>query len=231
MDHVVGIGARGTHPGFLDRYYYGRRPTGFYMPRYLNTTERTDVDFVRGFGFQGYSERSTWRRGGEQRRHRRGAQAAHAHAGPLGNQLVGFGEMLPRAENRVTLDNRRSDKWGIPLVHIECAHGDNERRLAERASPDAVQMLKEAGFEDVAALGSPRAPGTAVHEMGTARMGHDPKTSVLNRHNQAHDVPNLFVTDGSCMSSSGSVNPSLTYMALSARAANFAADRLGSGDL
>lgn len=231
MDHVVGIGARGRHPGFLDRYYYGRRPTGFYVPRYLNTTERTEVDFVRGFGFQGYSGRSTWQRGAGQAGI--GAQLKQSLRAPgrWEMTLTGFGEMLPRAENRVTLDARRKDRWGIPLVHIECTHGDNERRLAERASQDAVQMLKEAGFEDVTALGSPRAPGTAVHEMGTARMGHDPKTSVLNRHNQSHDVPNLFVTDGSCMSSSGSVNPSLTYMALSARAANYAADRLATGEI
>ena len=231
MDHVVGIGARGTHPGFLDRYYYGRRPTGFYVPRYLNTTERTDVDFVRGFGFQGHSKRSTWERGGQQAGIGMELKKQMRTPGRWEVRLVGFGEMLPRAENRVTLDHRRSDQWGIPLVHIECTLGDNEHRLAERANQDAAQMLRDAGFEDVTAKGLPSAPGSAVHEMGTARMGLDPKTSVLNGHNQAHDVPNLFITDGSCMSSSGSVNPSLTYMALSARAANYAADRLGSGDL
>ena len=231
MDHVVGIGARGKHPGFLDRYYYGRRPTGFYMPRYLNTTERTEVDFVRGFGFQGHSERSTWHRGGHQAGIGAELKQRMRSPGPWEITLSANGEMLPRAENRVTLDTRRRDKWNIPLVHIECAHGDNEKRLAERASQDAVRMLTEAGFEDVAALGTPRAPGAAVHETGTARMGHDPTTSVLNRHNQAHDVPNLFVTDGSCMTSSGSVSPSLTYMALSARAANYAADRLSYGDI
>ncbi len=231
MDHVVGIGARGTHPGFLDRYYYGRRPTGFYVPRYLNTTERAETGFVRGFGFQGYSARSTWHRGAQQAGI--GAQLKQRLRSP-GKWEIGllcFGEMLPRAENRVTLDERRTDKWGLPLLNIECTHGDNERRMAQRASADAVQMLKEAGFENVSELGSPLPPGSAVHEMGTARMGHDPATSVLNRHNQAHDVQNLFITDGSCMASTGSVNPSLTYMALSARAANHAADRLASGEL
>jgi choline dehydrogenase-like flavoprotein len=231
MDHVVGFGARGTHPGFLDRYYYGRRPTGFFVPRYLNTTEPTDVDFVRGFGFQGYSARATWQRGGQEAGIGVELKQRLRTPGKWEVALFGLGEMLPRAENRVTLDARRTDNWGLPLVNIECTHGDNEIRLAQRASADAVQMLKEAGFENVAALGAPRPPGTAVHEMGTARMGHDPKTSVLNRHNQAHDVPNLFITDGSCMASSGSVNPSLTYMALSARAANYAADRLASGEL
>jgi choline dehydrogenase-like flavoprotein len=231
MDHVVGIGARGTHPGFLDRYYYGRRPTGFYVPRYLNTTEHAETDFLRGFGFEGFSARATWHRGareagiGAQLKQRlrspgRWEIALHAH-----------GEMLPRAENRVTLHERRTDQWGLPLLHIQCAHGENERRLAQRASADAMQMLKEAGFENVSDLGSPLPPGSAVHETGTARMGHDPATSVLNGHNQAHDVQNLFITDGSCMASTGSVNPSLTYMALSARAANHAADRLASGEL
>jgi choline dehydrogenase-like flavoprotein len=138
--------------------------------------------------------------------------------------------MLPRADNRVTLHETRKDQWGIPLAHIDVTHGDNERRLAERANRDAAAMLRAAGFENVTSLGEVRPPGHSVHEMGTCRMGHDPSTSVLNRHNQAHDVPNLFITDGSCMASSGSVNPSLTYMALSARAANYAADRLASSD-
>ena len=145
-------------------------------------------------------------------------------------QLIGFGEMLPRADNQVTLHETRKDQWGIPLVHIDVTHGDNERRLAERANRDAAAMLTAAGFENVSSLGEVRPPGHSVHEMGTCRMGHDPSTSVLNRHNQTHDVPNLFITDGSCMTSTGSVNPSLTYMALSARAANYAADRLASGD-
>jgi choline dehydrogenase-like flavoprotein len=146
-------------------------------------------------------------------------------------KLVGFGEMLPRADNRVTLHATRKDRWGLPLVHIDCTHGENERRLANRANRDAVQMLLSAGFENVKPLGELQAPGHSVHEMGTARMGRDPATSVLNGHNQAHDVQNLFITDGSCMTSSGTVNPSLTYMALSARAANYAADRLASGEM
>jgi choline dehydrogenase-like flavoprotein len=131
----------------------------------------------------------------------------------------------------VTLHSTRKDSWGIPLVHIDCTHGENERKLAERANRDAVQMLTAAGFENVAPAGAIRPPGDSVHEMGTARMGHDPSTSVLNGRNQAHDVRNLFITDGSCMTSSGSVNPSLTYMALSARAANYAADLLTSGEI
>jgi len=231
MDHMVGIGATGNHPGFLDRYYYGRRPTGFYMPRYINLTEKADVDFLRGFGFQGYSGRSSWGRG----EHEVGVGAELKqrlrNPGRWEMQLIGFGEMLPRADNRVTLHASRKDQWGIPLAHIDCSHGENERRLAERANRDAVQMLLAAGFENVAPLGAVKPPGHSVHEMGTARMGRDPSTSVLNGRNQAHDVPNLFITDGSCMASTGTVNPSLTYMALSARAANYAADLLASGEI
>jgi choline dehydrogenase-like flavoprotein len=230
MDHVVGIGASGTHPGFLDRYYYGRRPTGFYVPRYINITENAGVDFVRGFGFQGYSGRSSWQRG----EHEVGVGAElkqrMREPGRWEMSLIGFGEMLPRPDNRVTLD-KRLDSWGIPLVHIDCTHGENERRLAERANQDAVRMLIAAGFENVTPFGTISTPGTCVHEMGTARMGRDPANSVLNGHNQAHDIPNLFITDGSCMTSTGTVNPSLTYMALSARAANYAADLLSSGEI
>jgi len=231
MDHLVGIGAGGTHPGFQDRYYYGRRPTGFYLPRYINLTESADVDFLRGYGFQGYSGRSSWERGGYQAGVGADLKQRLRYPGPWGMQLIGFGEMLPRADNRVTLHSSRKDRWGLPLVHIDCTHGENERRLAERANRDAVQMLVAAGFENVMPAAEVKPPGHSVHEMGTARMGRDPSTSVLNARNQAHDVQNLFITDGSCMSSCGTVNPSLTYMALSARAANYAADRLASGEM
>jgi choline dehydrogenase-like flavoprotein len=230
MDHVVGIGAAGVHPGFHDRYYYGRRPTGFYLPRYVNLTEKDPVDFARGFAFQGYSGRSTWTRADREAGIGAELKQRLRDPGRWEMQLIGFGEMLPRADNRVTLHETRTDRWGIPLAHIDVTHGDNERRVAERANRDAAAMLTAAGFEHVTSLGEVKPPGHSVHEMGSCRMGHDPSTSVLNRHNQAHDVPNLFITDGSCMTSSGSVNPSLTYMALSARAANFAADRLASSD-
>jgi choline dehydrogenase-like flavoprotein len=231
MDHVVGIGASGTHPGFLDRYYYGRRPTGFYVPRYINITENADVDFVRGFGFQGYSCRSSWQRGEHEVGIGAELKQRLREPGRWEMALIGFGEMLSNARNRVTLDETRRDSWGLPLVHIDCSHGENERRMAERANQDAVRMLIAAGFENVTPFGAIRPPGSSVHEMGTARMGRDPATSVLNGRNQAHDISNLFITDGSCMTSAGSVNPSLTYMALSARAANYAADLLASGEI
>ena len=231
MDHVVGIGATGTHPGYADRYFYGRRPTGFYVPRYVNFSEH-GVDFVRGFGFQGYSGRSSWWRGGGESGVGAELKQRLRLPGRWEMQLIGFGEMLPSEDNRVTLHPTLKDQWGIPLVHIDVTHGENERKIAARANRDAMQMLSAAGFENVAPLDPVvRPPGNSVHEMGTARMGLDPATSVLNRHNQAHDVENLFVTDGSCMTSSGTVNPSLTYMALSARAAHYAADRLGAGEI
>ena len=230
MDHVMGLGATGTHPGFLDRYYYGRRPAGFYLPRYVNLTERGNADFVRGFGFQGHSYRSSWGRGVSEPGVGAELKQRLRYPGRWEMTLIGFGEMLPRPDNRVTL-GERTDRWGIPLLHIDCTHGENERRIAERGSRDAAAMLAAAGFENITSNGPIRPPGDAVHEMGTARMGLDPATSVLNRYNQAHDVSNLFITDGSCMTSTGTVNPSLTYMALSARAAHHAADLLGSGEI
>jgi choline dehydrogenase-like flavoprotein len=138
--------------------------------------------------------------------------------------------MLPRADNRVTLDTTKKDKWGMALVHIDCSYGQNELAIAKRANADAIDMLTKAGFTDVNDRGSDmHPPGYGIHEMGTARMGHDPKTSVLNKFNQAHDVPNLFVTDGACMASSACQNPSLTYMALTARAAHHATQFLKEG--
>ncbi len=231
MDHIVGIGASGQHPGFHDRYYYGRRPTGFYLPRYVNVTERDDVDFARGFAFQGYSGRTSWARGGGEAGVGAELKQRLRTPGRWEMGLIGFGEMLPNPNNRVTLHATRKDQWGIPLLHIDCEHGDNERRIATRAGQDAAQMLTAAGFENVVTWNSIKPPGHCVHEMGSARMGHDPAISVLNAYNQAHDVANLFVTDGSCMVSSGCTNPSLTYMALSARAAQYATDLIKAGQI
>ena len=232
MDHVNGIGAIGQIPGFLDRYYYGRRPTGIYIPRYANVTEDSGGEYRRGWAFQGKGERPTWDRGIDTPSVGAALKAELREPGPWQMALFGFAEMLPRADNRVTLVEQRSDKWGIPLVNIDCTFGENDLKLAALANRDAHEMLTAAGCTGVHAL-YPRlaTPGSCVHEMGTARMGHDPATSVLNRYNQAHDVPNLFITDGACMTSSSCVNPSLTYMALSARAAHYAADRLASGEI
>jgi choline dehydrogenase-like flavoprotein len=235
MDHVSGFGASGVWPGDLDRYYFGRRPNGTYIPRYVNVTEPTD-SFVRGFGFQGGAFRSSWPRGIYEPGIGEALKNQLRTPGSWSMHLSGFGEMLPRPENRVTLDGTQKDGWGMPLIHIDCAYGDNELKMVSRANADAKQMLERAGFQHVKVRTrdsdgeeGPVPPGYGIHEMGTARMGRDPATSVLNQWNQAHDLPNLFITDGACMASSACQNPSLTYMALSARAANHAVEIMKEG--
>jgi choline dehydrogenase-like flavoprotein len=231
MDHVSGIGANGRYPGKEDRYYAGRRPNGFYIPRFRNATEPTP-DFVRGYGYQGGAQRSSWDRGGGEAGVGEAFKNHLRTPGSWSVWLAGFGEMLPNPNNRVTLDATEVDQWGIPLVHIDCSYGENDLKMARQANLDAVAMLEAAGFVDVEARGDePFAPGAAIHEMGTVRMGRDPATSVLNGWNQAHDVQNLFVTDGACMASTACQNPSLTYMAITARAANHAADLMRDGAL
>ncbi len=228
MDHISGMGAVADVPGFEDRYYAGRRPAGIYMPRYRNVTE-PDRDFVRGYGFQGGASRQTWARGSHTPGVGAELKADLNRPGGWVMSIGAFGEMLPNPDNRVTLTGRR-DRWGAPIPRIACAYGENDLKLAARAQTDALEMLRAAGYANV----RPRrdtvlAPGYGIHEMGTARMGRDPSTSVLNGWARAHDVPNLFVTDGSFMTSSACQNPSLTYMAMSARAANHAADLLSQG--
>ncbi|MBB5685682.1 GMC oxidoreductase [Sphingobium boeckii] len=240
MDHVNTAGALGVYPGLLDRTYFGRRPTGFYIPRYRHVTEA--AEFMRGYGFQGGISRAGWHEaafatpgvGAEYK-------AAIRKPGPWTIFLSGYGEMLPNPDNRVTLHPNRIDQWGIPIPHIEISHGDNDRRVAKQMDLDAETMLIAAGATIIKATPpsgeadaqpvSIAAAGSGVHEMGTACMGKDPRTSVLNGFNQAHDVPNLFITDGSAMASTGTQNPSLTYMALSARAAYHATEFLKAGQV
>jgi choline dehydrogenase-like flavoprotein len=231
MDHVSGMGAGGRYPGFEDRYYEGRRPNAFYIPRFRNATEPTE-EFVRGYGYQGGAARGSWERGGWQAGVGAEFKDGLRTPGSWSVWLSGFGEMLPNPDNRVTLHASQKDKWGIPLLHIDCAYGENDLKLAARANADAVAMLEAAGFVDVSSRSDePFSPGRAIHEMGTVRMGRDPTSSVLNGWNQAHDVSNLFVADGACMASTACQNPSLTYMAIAARAANHAADLLQEGAL
>jgi choline dehydrogenase-like flavoprotein len=228
MDHVNGMMGSGTYPGFSSRYHRGRRPNGFYIPRYRNVTE-TAEGFTRGFGFQGGVMRENWRRGSGQAGVGEEFKAGLRAPGPWRINLYGFGEMLPRPDNRVTLHPTRTDKWGIPLVHIDCSVGEAERRMAAQANADAKEMLELAGCGDIRVSRSHGDLGLGIHEMGTAHMGKDPAKSVLNQYNQAHDVPNLFVTDGASMASGGCQNPSLTYMALAARGAHHAAEFLKEG--
>jgi len=220
MDHTMLAGAFATVDGYEDRYYAGRRPTGTYIPRFRNLQQ--PQDYLRGFGYQVYATRDNWRAGNNKAGIGADFKAQIEEAGSWRIGLYGFGEMLPQASNGVTLDPKEKDEWGIPLLRFNVKWGENEHKMREDMANSAVEMLERCGFKNVRSLKVDHAPGLAIHEMGTARMGKDPTTSVLNRHNQCHDVANLFVTDGAAMSSSGCQNPSLTYMALTARAVDFA---------
>ena len=229
MDHVSCRPIVGRYPGF-DNAQDDQvdRPTGIYIPRYANVTE-TEKSYLRGFGMQGSAHKQRWgARTGDN-------ETDSARKIVWAFSLLPFGEVLPDPDNRVTLSSSRVDSWGIPLPVIAAAHGPNEYAMMREAARDAAEMLAAAGcvditpWEEAGAYLTP--PGDRIHEMGTARMGRDPATSVLNEWCQAHDVPNLFVSDGAVMASSASMNPSLTYMALSARAANHAADLLEQGVL
>lgn len=230
MDHLYALTNAGMFPGPKDSYYRGRRPTGIYIPRFRNVTEEAD-GYVRGYGYQG----GIMRMGGKPQANMPGFGAAMKEAarkvGPWMAFISGFGEMLPNPDNRVTLNEARKDKWGLPLLHIECEIGENERKMTKQILDDGKAMIEAAGGMVFAQAKQPGPPGLGIHEMGTARMGRDPMTSVLNGWNQAHDVPNLFCTDGAAMASSGCQNPSLTYMAMTARAAHHATELLKEGQL
>ena len=231
MDHVYGPGVLGIFEGGPQTYYRGRRPNGLYIPRYRNL-ERDDQDYVRGYGYQGAVMRLGWR-GVESAGPGIGQQLKDRvrHPGPWAIRLGGFGEMLPNPDNRVTLHATKVDEWGIPQLMIDCAHGENEKKLAKVMLEDAKAMVTASGASIARVVETVHPPGLCIHEMGTARMGHDPKNSVLNGRNQSHDVANLFITDGSAMVSSGCQNPSLTYMAMSARAAHYASDLMKTGTI
>ncbi len=156
---------------------------------------------------------------------------ALAEPGPWIMDLGGFGETLPYYENQMTLDKNTKDKWGLNVPSINCEFKDNEKKMRVDMMNDAAEMLEAAGIKDIQTFDNKSYPGMAIHEMGTARMGNDPKSSVLNKWNQVWDAPNVFVTDGSCMTSASCVNPSLTYMALTARAVDFAHTELKKGNL
>lgn len=228
MDHIFESGANGVYPGFQDKYFRGRRPNGIYIPRYHNIDKKDDR-FLRGFGFQGGGKRPGWKRGRSIKGLGVDLKEQLKRPGPWTFSLGGFGEMLPDKRNKVWLDQKQKDKWGIPILNIECVLRENELKMLKVMAEDAKEMLEASGMVDVTTYNNSAPPGLAIHEMGTARMGRDPNTSVLNKHNQCHDVPNLFITDGSCMTSSACQNPSLTYMALTARAADSAVEMLQEG--
>jgi choline dehydrogenase-like flavoprotein len=230
MDHCMGGGARGTIPGYEDQTTSGRRPNGIYLARFRNVNGQ-HPDFLRGFAYQGWTGRSGWGRGNSTPGF--GADFKHAlrTPGPWWFTFYGFGECLPQSRNFVELDSVTVDKWGIPALKIHCQWGENERALLQAMADSGVEMLEAAGATEISPFVEDNPPGLTIHEMGTARMGRDPNTSVLNAFNQCHDVPNVFVTDGACMTSSACQNPSITYMALTARAVAHAVELLDRKEL
>ena len=230
MDHHLGVGAGGVVEGFEDKYTYGRRPNGMYVPRYRNLFG-DKRDYLRGFGYQGGSGRNGWSRQIPELQIGAAFKEALTEPGQWTFGMGGFGEILPYHENQVTLDKTKKDKWGLNVLAIDCELKENELKMRKDMLADAVEMLEAAGVKNVGAGDGDGTPGRGIHEMGTARMGKDPKTSVLNGNNQVWDAKNVFVTDGACMTSAACVNPSLTYMALTARAANFAVEELKKGNL
>ncbi|RYG51146.1 MAG: GMC family oxidoreductase, partial [Chitinophagaceae bacterium] len=230
MDHHFRCGASGRAEGYEDKYTFGKRANGIYIPRYQNMNGEKR-DYLRGFGYQGGASRGNW--------HAEVAELAFGAdfkdqmtvPGAWNMGLGGFGESLPYHENRVYIDKSKKDKWGQPVLAIDCEFKENEQKMRVDMMNDAAEMLEAAGMKDVKTYDNGSAPGMAIHEMGTARMGHDPKTSVLNKWNQMHEVKNVFVTDGSCMTSAACQNPSLTYMALTARACDFAVSELKKGNI
>ena len=231
MDHIKWGGASGHFDGWTDRRTIGERPNGIYVPRFRNVTSR-HPDFIRGYGFQGGAGRAGWQAALRAPGIGPALKQRLTQLGPWTMNFAGFGEMLPREENRATLHPTLVDAWGIPSLHIECKWGENELAIHRDMNVAAAELLEAAGAKHIQpSTSGPSTPGGTNHEMGTARMGRDPKTSVLNGWNQAWDVPNLFVTDGAAMTSSGWQNPSLTYMALTARACHYAVEQLKRREL
>jgi len=230
MDHHFRLGANGTIDELGDRNVVGRRPTGFYIPRYRNFFGDKRA-YLRGFGYQGSASRQGWQRAVAELGVGGAFKDEMATPGAWQMGATAFGEMLPNHANKITIDETKKDKWGLPVVAIDCATGENERLMRADMMNDMAEMLEATGVKDVRVYDNTSFPGMGIHEMGTARMGRDPKTSVLNAHSQVWDCTNVFVTDGSGMVSSGCQNPSLTYMALTARAAAFAVDELKRGNL
>ena len=230
MDHHFRVGAGGVVEGFDDKYYYGRRPAGFYIPRFRNLGDEKR-DYLRGFGYQGAASREGWDRNIAELGIGANLKNALAEPGAWTIGMTAFGEMLPHHDNRIYLDRSVKDKWGLPVLAMDVEIRANELAMRKDMLQDAVDMLEAAGVKNVGGSDWGYAPGMGIHEMGTARMGRDPKTSVLNGFNQVWDAPNVFVTDGAAMTSASCVNPSLTYMALTARAADHAVKELKKGNL
>jgi choline dehydrogenase-like flavoprotein len=228
MDHHYNLGASGIMEGYEDKYYYGRRANGIYIPRFTNLFG-DKRDYLRGFGYQGGASRNDWRNYVAELSVGAAFKEALTEPGQWKIGIGGFGELLPYHENRITLDKSKKDKWGLPVLSMDAELKDNEKKMRKDIVLEAVAMLETSGVKNVISHDRGHNVGDGIHEMGTARMGRDPKTSVLNAHNQVWDAMNVFITDGACMTSSACQNPSLTYMALTARAASYAVDQLKKG--
>jgi choline dehydrogenase-like flavoprotein len=225
MDHHLGVGAFGRVEGYEDKYYYGRRANGIYIPHFRNLFG-DKRDYIRGFGYQGGASREGWDRDIAELSVGLELREALSEPGQWTFGMGGFGETLPYHDNKVTLDKTRKDKWGLNIPALDAILRDNELKMRKDMKDDGIEMLTSIGVKDVQGFDGNAVLGRGIHEMGTCRMGKDPKTSVLNKWNQVWDAPNVYVTDGSFMTSSNCCNPSLTYMAFTARAANHAVDEL-----
>ena len=230
MDHHYNLGASGTVEGYEDKTVFGRRANGFYIPRFANIGN-DKRDFLRGFGYQGGASRSGWSRNVAELSIGADFKEAITEPGGWSIGATGFGEILPYHENQITLDKTKKDKWGLPVLSMDCELKENELKMRKAIVSELKDMLETSGVKNINTYDNGHAIGHGIHEMGTARMGKDPKTSVLNANNQVWDAKNVFVTDGACMTSSACQNPSLTYMALTARAANFAVAELKKGNI
>lgn len=232
MDHHFKVGARGKALGYEDKYYKGRRPTGTYMPRFRNIGGDTNrKEFLRGYGYQGGASRNNTSELVAELKYGKELKEAILKPGEWKMDFHGFGETLPNHDNRMYLDYDKKDKWGLPTITFDADFGENELAMREDIKQQAVEMLEAGGFVDIETYDEKIGMGLGIHEMGTARMGHDPKTSVLNKYNQIHTCKNVYVTDGAFMTSAGCQNPSLTYMAFTARAANHAAEEFKKQNL
>ncbi|MEO8852839.1 MAG: GMC family oxidoreductase [Ginsengibacter sp.] len=230
MDHHLGVGASGDMEGYEDKYYYGKRANGIYIPRFRNLFG-DKRDYIRGFGYQGSASREGWSREIAEMNIGGDLKDALAEPGPWRMGIGGFGEILPYHENKVTLDKNKKDKWGLNVLATDAEWKENERKMRVDMKNDAVEMLEASGVKNVKGYDGDGTIGRGIHEMGSARMGLDPKTSVLNKWNQIWDAPNVFVTDGSFMVSANCVNPSLTYMAMTARAVDHAVSELNKRNI
>jgi choline dehydrogenase-like flavoprotein len=230
MDHHYNLGAAGTIPGYLDKYVYGRRANGIYIPRFVNLNG-DKRPYLRGFGYQGGASREGWQRDVAELNIGASLKEALTEPGNWKFGMTGFGEVLPDHRNRIYLHDTVKDKWGLPVLAMDAVLQQNELDMRKDIVAEAVTMLEAVGATDINTWDDGHALGHGIHEMGTARMGNDAKTSVLNAYNQLWDCKNVFVTDGACMSSSACQNPSLTYMAITARAADYAVAELKKGNI